>query len=399
MEHRSQARISSKILLVSVLPYLFSARLVLGLQQVGFTVAVVCPTRHPVHHLRHPPLRYPLGIAGANSLGPFGARSRVINAIERFRPDTIVPCDDYTAQILHRIVRSGSSQIVELLENSLGPAEVYPVLESRTAQVTLARQRNIRTPRFEIIENERSLREALAEIGLPAFMKQDGSWAGQGVRKISDSTGLHEAWRELSNQHSLMHALKAMRKAGVRHALAGVRRGRPTIHLQAAAGGLPANHTIVCRSGEVIDGFSLVAVETSSENGPASVVRVTDNPEMAAAAGVLAKELRLSGLVGFDFVVGANGEAYFLEINARATPAATLSVAGSPDLLGILRQTMTPSTGAPARSVAGDTIALFPDEMLRDETSPFLESAHHDIPTDEPGLVEFGLQQVRDKFA
>ena len=400
MEDRSDTlRQSSKVLLVAVLPYLFSARLALGLRQVGFTVAIVCPARHPVRHLRQPPLRYPLGIAGANSLGPFGARGRVLNAIERFLPDAIVPCDDYAAQILHRIARSAPRQIVERIENSLGPIAAYATLESRTRQVTLARQRNMRTPRFEIIEHERSLPEAIGEVGLPAFMKRDDSWAGQGVRKINDSADLYESWRELSNQHSLTHALKNARKAGVRHALAGIRRGRPAIHLQAAVAGRPANRTIVCRSGEVVDGFSLVAVETSSENGPASVVRVTDNPEMAAAADVLAKELRLNGLVGFDFVVADSGEAYFLEINARATPAATLSVASSPDLLGLLLQTVTRSSGAPARSAAGDTIALFPDEMLRDETSPFLEIAHHDVPADEPGLVEFGLQQVRDKSA
>jgi hypothetical protein len=390
-------RQNSRVLLVSVLPYLFSARLVLGLEQLGAAVAVVCPTRHPVHHLRRPPLRYPLGIAGANSWGPFGARARVKTAIERFRPDAIVPCDDYAAQILHRIARSASARTAQLIENSLGPIAAYALLESKTAQVALARQRNIRTPVFEIIENRRALREALADIGVPAFMKRDDSWAGQGVRRISDEAELDDAWHELSQQHSVMHALKTFRKTGVRHALARIRRIRPALHLQAAVAGQPANRTIVCRDGEVIGGFSLVAVATSSENGPASVVRVADNPEMAAAAEVLTKELRLSGLVGFDFVVAENGAAYFLEINARATPAATLSVAGSPDLLGILLRTLTPSSAAPARAVAGDTIALFPDEMLRDEASPFLETAHHDVPADEPGLIEFGLAQIRDK--
>ena len=386
-----------KVLLVSALPYLFSARLVLGLQEVGFSVAVVCPARHPVHHLRHPPMCFALGITGANSLGPFGARARVATAIERFLPDAVIPCDDYAAQILHRIARSAPAQVAQMLERSLGPIETYPVLESRTAQVKLARHRNIRTPRSRMIASQRSLPQALGAIGLPAFMKRDDSWAGQGVRKIGDDAELWEAWRELSNQHSLIQALKNVPTTGLRHALAGIRRERPAIHLQAAVGGQPANRTVVCRRGEVIDGFSLVAVKTSSETGPASVVRVTDNPEMSAAVDTLAKELHLSGLIGVDFIVGDRGDAYFLEINARATPAATLSVGGSPDLLGLLLQTMTVSSGAPARSVAGDTIALFPDEMLRDETSPFLESAHHDIPTDEPGLVEFGLEQIRQK--
>jgi ATP-grasp domain-containing protein len=390
-------RQSSKVLLVSVLPSLFSARLVLGLEQLGAAVAVVCPTRHPIHHLRRPPLRFPLGIAGANSWGPFGACARVKTVIEHFRPDAIIPCDDYAAQILHRIARSAPARTARLIENSLGPIAAYATLESKTVQVALARHRNIRTPVFEIIGSRRSLREALGDVGLPAFMKRDDSWAGQGVRRITDEADLDDAWRELSQRHSVIHALKNVRQMGLRHALAGIRRTRPAIHLQAAIAGQPANRTIVCHDGEIIGGFSLVAVATSSENGPASVVRVADNPEMAAAAEVLAKELRLSGLVGFDFVVAESGAAYFLEINARATPAATLSVADSPDLLGILLRTLTPSSAAPARAVAGDTIALFPDEMLRDEASPFLETAHHDVPADEPGLIEFGMAQIRDK--
>ncbi len=392
---RSDARTRApKVLVVSALPYIFSAKLVLGLRQVGFAVGVVCPSHgHPIHRLRHPPELFSLGVAGANSLGPFGARARVVTAIERFAPDIVVPCDDYAAQILHRIAFSAPSGTRRLLETSLGRIEAYPVLESRTAQVSLARRRNIRTPRFKVVESEVSLREALREVRLPAFLKLDDSWAGQGVRKISDSAGAYRAWRELSNQHSLIQALKNIRSMGVRHALAGIRNARPSIHLQAAAVGQAANRTALCRNGEVIDGFSVVAVQTTSQTGPASVLRVIDNAEMSTAVDVLARELGLSGFVGFDFVLSDRGEAYFLEINARATLAATLLFARSPDLLGLLFQTMTVRADAPNRCGAGDTIALFPDEMLRDETSPFLASAYHDMPADEPGLVEFGLQQ------
>jgi hypothetical protein len=34
-----------------------------------------------------------------------------------------------------------------------------------------------------------------------------------------------------------------------------------------------------------------------------------------------------------------------------------------------------------------DTIALFPQEWIRDPESPFLRSAYHDIPWEEPDLV------------
>jgi hypothetical protein len=386
-----------KILVVSALPYMFCAKLVLGLEQVGFTVAAVCPRRHPVHHLRRPPKCYPLGVAGANSLGPFGARGHIKAAIEHFGPGIIVPCDDYAARILHRIAWSASGRLRNLLETSLGPAGAYPVLESRTAQVQLAHRLNVRTPRFTVLDTEHSLTGALEEIGPAAFVKRDDSWAGLGVRKVTDTAEAVRAWRELSNQHSLIQALKNVRSMGARHALAGIRNTLPRIHLQAAVAGRPANHAVLCSNGEVIGGMSVIALETSSATGPASVLRAIDNPEMSTIADRLAGELRLNGLAGFDFLLGAGGEAYFLEINARATPAAALALAGKPDLLGLLFNMIAHSSDAPDRFVVADTVALFPDEILRDEESPFLRTAYHDMPADEPDLVDFGLAEVRSK--
>jgi hypothetical protein len=390
-------RSNPKTLVVSALPYMFSAKLVLSLEQVGFSVAVVCPSRHPVHHLRRPPKRYPLGVAGANSLGPLGAKGRVKAAIEHYGPATVIACDDHAVRILHRIGSAASGSLRNLLEISLGPVGAYPVLESRTAQVQLAHRLNIRTPLFKIVDTQHSLARALEEIRPPAFIKRDDSWAGLGVRKVTDSSTAFKAWRELSNQHSLLQAFKNVRSMGLRHALAGVRNVLPGIHLQAAVTGRPANHAVLCRNGEVIGGLTVLALETSSTTGPASVLRAIDNPEMSAMAGRLVKELRLNGFAGFDFLLGDNGEPYFLEINARATPAVTLALAGKPDLLDLLFKTIAHSSNAPNRYVAADTVALFPDEILRDEASPFLRTAYHDMPVDEPGLVDFGLAQVRSK--
>ena len=42
-------------------------------------------------------------------------------------------------------------------------------------------------------------------------------------------------------------------------------------------------------------------------------------------------------------------------------------------------------------------IALFPQEMSRDSHSPWLESAYHDLPLDDPGLTAACLAGLNAK--
>jgi hypothetical protein len=99
-------------------------------------------------------------------------------------------------------------------------------------------------------------------------------------------------------------------------------------------------------------------------------------------------------LLGFDFMLSSAGDAYFLEINARATPACTLQTAASADLLGALFRATTARPPQRRRAIPSNVVALFPNEIGRDEKSPYLRIAHHDVPADEPALVAFGLRSV-----
>jgi hypothetical protein len=385
---------SPKALVVSVLPYLFSARVVLGLREVGFLVAIVSPKRHPIHRLRHPARYFPLGIAGANSLGPFGARTRIASAIEDFAPDVVIACDDQATILLHSAALAAQAPVRRVIEKSLGPAKAYQVLESRTRQVKLAASFGIRTPPFAEVTSVASLSRAIQDLAVPAFLKRDTTWAGQGVKRITDERDGQRVWHELSRSHSVFAALKNIPVTGWRYAMAGLRRERPLIHLQTEIHGMPANRTVICKDGKVLGGLSLVALQTSSSTGPASVLRIAREEEMSRAADALARDLELSGFVGFDFVIPDRGEIYFLEINARATPACSLVMPDSPDLLGVLFEAVTGNPCRSSRLPKSDTVALFPDEMLRDKASDFLRTAYHDVPADEPGLVDFGMEQV-----
>jgi hypothetical protein len=47
--------------------------------------------------------------------------------------------------------------------------------------------------------------------------------------------------------------------------------------------------------------------------------------------------------------------------------------------------------------VAGDVVALFPQEWMRDPASPYLTNAFHDVPWDDPALIRAWMesQQAR----
>jgi hypothetical protein len=46
-----------------------------------------------------------------------------------------------------------------------------------------------------------------------------------------------------------------------------------------------------------------------------------------------------------------------------------------------------------------DTVALFPQEWIRDPASPFLLSAYHDVPWDEPELIHDCVSNRRKQSA
>ena len=91
--------------------------------------------------------------------------------------------------------------------------------------------------------------------------------------------------------------------------------------------GVPANRAVLCWHGEVLAGLSVEAVKTAHATGPATVVRILDNAEMAEATGHVVRCLGLSGFVGFDFILErTSGRAFLIEMNPRPTPICHFSL-------------------------------------------------------------------------
>jgi len=81
----------------------------------------------------------------------------------------------------------------------------------------------------------------------------------------------------------------------------------------------------------------------------------------------------------------ANGDVHLLELNRRAVPTSHLALTDD------LAAALLAAAGGPARRraplTAKDQIALFPREWLRAPASPWLKTAFHDVPWDDPAVV------------
>ena len=111
----------------------------------------------------------------------------------------------------------------------------------------------------------------------------------------------------------------------------------------------------------------------------------------------VARRLHLSGWHGFDFMLEAHsGNAYLIEINPRITQVGHLALGPGHDLPAAFYAALSGSPVQEAPKVTDkDTVALFPQEWIRDPGSEFLRSAYHDVPWEEPALVSDSIRQSR----
>ena len=158
---------------------------------------------------------------------------------------------------------------------------------------------------------------------------------------------------------------------------------------------------MACLDGEMLGAVQAEVMQSDGPTGPSTVLRVVEHPEMLAAARAMVKRLRMSGLVGLDFILeNGTGRAHLIEVNPRATPTAHLVSAEGIDLLASLRSVLGYAGPPPRTATYRDgCVALFPGEMERDPTGAMLDDAYHDVPWQAPDLVEHALAGLRSPGA
>jgi hypothetical protein len=360
----------------------------MALANAGFIVDAVCPAGHPLDKMK--------AVRQTHAYRGLAPMSSFADAIAASKPDCVIPGDDLATSHLHRLHDRAREQgeagqpIRDLIELSLGAAESFSVVCERSRFMDIARKEGIRAPKTTAIENREELREWLAGNGFPAVLKANGTSGGDGVRIAHTMDEAERAFRALQAPPLLARAAKrALADQDRTLVWPSVLRHRPVVNGQVFVGGREATSTVACWQGNVLASLHFEMVHKLDSSGPSSVLRLTENPEMAAATEKMARRLNLSGLHGFDFMLeGETGSAHLIEINPRATQIGHLALGPGRDLPAALYSAFSgePVHAAP-KVTENDTITLFPQEWMRDPASSFLASGYHDVPWEEPELL------------
>ncbi len=314
-------------------------------------------------------------------------------------PGLIVPCDDRALahlQTLHdRLLAQGDTSGAALITRSLGDPAQAAVACERAGLIDIAVQEGVLAPLMVAVDSLDELPAALARTGLPAMLKRDNSWGGDGVAMVTTPAAAHRVFASLQRGPGLLDNVRRwLSDADVFRLLPGPRKARTRVNVQRFIAGSPANCVVSCWQGELL---SIIQVKVLSEQhamGPATIVQLSHDPLIEAAARRIVRRLGLSGFCGFDFVIEtASGEAHLIEMNQRVTPLAHLALADGRDpAFALAARSGAPCTPRPAMTRC-DTLAFFPGALKVDPENPHLAVAYRDIPLGEPDLVRALVSQ------
>ncbi len=376
-----------------------TARLAVAFAQAGFTVKAVCPSGHQLAKTNAVARLYPY-----NGLMPLLSFA---TAIKGAHPDLVVPGDDLATRHLHHLYArekkrgAAGEGVCGVIERSLGNREGFAVVYARTRFLEVAEAEGVRCPTTAVIASERDLEDFAQQAGFPLVLKADVTSGGEGVRVVRTLEDGKREFRGLSAPPVLARVLKrAVFDRDQRLMGAAVLRRRPVVNAQAFVAGREATSLVACWEGKVLASLHFEVLLKTEASGPATVLRRIEHPEMASAAEKTARRLGLSGLHGFDFMLDGSNRAFLIEINPRTTQVGHLRLGPGHDLPAALYGAVTGEVVRPAPKVTeNDTIALFPQEWLRDPASSYLDSAYHDVPWQESELVRACIQARRREKA
>jgi hypothetical protein len=370
------------LLLVATLWWPNAARLALAFLHRGCRVSAICPLGHP--------LRSVTGLDSTYLYRALNPSSSLESAIRVAQPDLIIPCDDGALWQLYELYAT-KAEFHPLVERSLGSGEAYQTLKSRYKVLREASSLGIRVPSTRAIESIEDFNEPGLE--WPAILKTDGTWGGEGVavvrnaaqaaRKLDSITGPRAAanawWRFLVKRHPLALWLWRRRKDS-------------KVTMQKFVSGREATTMIACWQGEVVASVTVEVLASQSPAGSAVIVRLIRNDEIDRASRLLADRFSLNGFHGLDFVIEDGTSAvYMIEMNPRATQLGHLNVCPEGNLADALAAKLMKEPSPPADEtprIPGDTVAFFPQAWKVCSASPLLAQAFHDVPRDQPALVE-----------
>jgi hypothetical protein len=363
-----------------------AARLAAAFIEYGCVVAALCPPGHP--------LRYVHGIHEIHTLRALFSRRSLEQALQRVRPDLVIPCDDRSVAQLHELHRL-RPRLRPLIERSLGDPHEFEVVESRGKLLNTAQELGIRVAVTRGVTSAVQTSDCYARGTPTALLKMDGTSGGEGVQIVRSAPQAAAAFRRMKSGTGMAVALKRLIINRDPLALWSWRRRRHiATTLQEFVSGTPANIMVACWQGEILAELSVQVLSSQGATGASLVVQVIENPQLSSAAALLAGRLRMSGFFGLDFILEQDtGAAYLIEMNPRCTQLGHLKLP-SGDLAGALYAALLACERPQAKTpILGDKIAFFPQALLWGAQPALLARIHHDVPWEQRRLVKALIQE------
>lgn len=361
-----------RAMVVSMRNWFGAARLPRALHRAGFEVSSLAYPNLLLGRSRY---------LAAQAFLPENGEDEALLAVARAaliaqRPAIVVPTDDASVELLQAVAAGARRELPEsdpllvLLRDSLGDFSKHAVLRQRHGLARLAFDLGVRAPAYAVVHDLADARAFSAQHGLPVVLKAEASLAGMGVSICKDLPALDKAVERWASQSEPAVAEGAL--------------------VQAYVTGRTAMRAVVAFRGRVLAGLSAIKLETHpAVTGPSAVVQFIEHAEMTATAQQMIGALGYSGFASLDFILDDADRAHVIELNSRPTPICHLGEHLGLDLCGRLWRALQGEVDQDAdpRNLP-QKIALFPQEWVRDQQSPHFADSFHDVPWDEPDLIE-----------
>ena len=251
--------------------------------------------------------------------------------VESGRFDHVIGLTDATLHALWSAPRSW-----EALDFPRTTLHQRDVLRNKRLQLECARSVGVRCPDYREVATVAAVADAVGSLGLPVVVKGVAGVGGQTVRIAESAVEAAAYWRAMPAEEP---AFLQRYVHGATYLVGGLFADGAPLRIYAA------------------EKTEMLPART----GPSVRLRTVDEPELVAAALAVFRELRWSGIASADFVRGADGHFYFLEVNPRPWGSVGAVAAAGVDLFGPLAALLAGGDPAPRLGWrSGVDRALFP---------------------------------------
>ncbi|MBX9746552.1 MAG: hypothetical protein K2X34_06605 [Hyphomonadaceae bacterium] len=295
---------------------------------------------------------------------------------EEFGAHSVLAADDavFSAWV-HLRRRADDAKLSEktraMIDRSLPPADEAALLDDDARFITAQTCGPCSAPPSLANPDEAAALRFAGVVGYPVMLKRNAFAGGFGVTRCDDAAALKAA---------LADGRANPRDPGfvVQRFVQG------EVYAAALSG--------VC--GKVAAGFTFIKHIKRDEHGEASVLKYAPHEAILADAKRLYQELGLNGFAGFDYIVDASGRAWLIEVNHCIVLKSHFSQCFGVDLaasmLALMRGLPIPAPQPPTH----EYVAVFPNEWMRDPRSPYLHAGFHDVPWEDPPLLQALVQNL-----